>query len=275
MDIKKLLVRACSGTIYVGVIIGCILWGDMGVALLGAILAISATIEFEKICQASNNCLYNPELLFDVIAVFLLSISFNPIMPIVPIVLWMIVIIARFILELYRKNKNPLKSLELSMLTQIYIGLPLASMSAAAFFYAPKMVLLVFIMLWLNDTGAYLVGSLIGKNKLFERISPKKSWEGFFGGLFFNILLAIFFFELFPDFGGKNLNIVEWCAMGIIVTVFGTWGDLIESMIKRHLNIKDSGSIIPGHGGILDRIDSFLLAMPTTLIFLLLLTFIK
>ncbi len=266
MDFKKLLTRSLSGIIYVAIIVGCIFGGYIGLSILGILLGILATMEFTKICNAVHNI--NFSLLYlDVLGVVVLSVSFNPVMPVFPIILWGCIMIVRFILELYVKNENPVRSLAHSMLTQIYIGVPLACMSATAFIMVPKVILIVFLMLWISDTGAYLVGSMIGKHRLFERISPKKSWEGFFGGLLFNLIAATLFCYCSHSFMGLHSNIFQWLGLAIIVTVFGTWGDLIESMFKRHFNIKDSGNIIPGHGGILDRIDSFLLAMPAVTVY--------
>lgn len=266
MDLKKLLIRSISGLVYVAIIIGCILWGDYGVALLGSILAILATLEFSKICHGRAITIF--PLTLDILGAWALAVSFNPEIPVVPLVLWVAIMLIRFTAELYQKNEDPIKSLAKSMLAQIYIGVPLACMSATAFILDPKIILIVFFMLWINDTGAYLVGSLCGKHRLFERLSPKKSWEGFFGGLFFNIIAAVLFCYCSDSFMGMHANLFKWISISLIVTIFGTWGDLVESMIKRQLHIKDSGNIIPGHGGILDRIDSFLLAMPAVFVYL-------
>jgi phosphatidate cytidylyltransferase len=111
--------------------------------------------------------------------------------------------------------------------------------------------------IWANDTGAYFVGSRFGKNRLFERISPKKSWEGFFGGLALSIVAAWLNHRLFAE-----LELIEWIAVGVLMSVFGTLGDLVESMLKRSINIKDSGTLFPGHGGILDRFDALLVGIP-------------
>ena len=127
----------------------------------------------------------------------------------------------------------------------------------------PMLPLSVFIFLWASDSGAYLVGSLIGKHRLFERISPKKSWEGSIGGGVLALVAAWALWYFFPI-----MSLWQWIGMALVVVVFGTWGDLVESLLKRQLGIKDSGHILPGHGGILDRFDSSMLAVPAVVIYL-------
>ena len=114
-----------------------------------------------------------------------------------------------------------------------------------------------FIITWAYDTGAYLYGRQFGKHKLFERISPKKTWEGTIGGSGIALLVALVLFFIV-----KDVNLFDWIALTIMILVFGTFGDLVESLIKRNLKIKDSGSVLPGHGGILDRFDSILISAP-------------
>ena len=226
---------------------------------------ILAVVEFEKICEGiSENSL--PGLMMDCFGVSLLCFSWLK----YPVLGWLFVLICRLILELYVRNPKPIRALAISFMTQLYIGLPLALMTFLASFVGLHFVLAIFLMIWINDTGAFIVGSTIGRHRLFERISPKKSWEGFIGGLLFNLLAGWLF-----AIGGKHFwetywNVPTWLLFGATVTVFSTWGDLIESMIKRSLQVKDSGNLIPGHGGILDRIDSLLLVMPAALLFLLL-----
>lgn len=270
MDLKKLLVRASSGLIYVAVIVGTILWGYTGLMILGILFGVLATIEFEKLCgnlEKENVAI----ILLDLAGVLSLVLSFNPLLPFFSLLVWIGIIMIRLIVELYLHRENPLFSMASSFFIQLYIGVPLALMGATAFFTLPKVILLVFIFLWINDTGAYLVGSFIGRHKLFERISPKKSWEGFFGGLAFNLIAATAFCYCSSTFMGLHGSIVQWLVLALVVTVFGTWGDLIESLIKRYLHVKDSGNLIPGHGGILDRIDSFLLAMPAVFLYFVIL----
>lgn len=133
--------------------------------------------------------------------------------------------------------------------------------------------LCVFIFLWANDTGAYCSGSLFGKHKLFPRVSPGKSWEGSIGGAIIVLLVAWLIGYLDTQNGNTSgLTIPQWMGLGLVVVVFGTWGDLVESLFKRTLGVKDSGNILPGHGGMLDRFDSSLMAMPAAVIYLYSLT---
>ena len=166
--------------------------------------------------------------------------------------------------ELYRKKEDPIHHLSIAFLGQCYIALPLSLLNMIAFSenpegavnYYPLLILSLFVFIWVSDTGAYLTGMSVGKHRLFERISPKKSWEGFFGGLIFTVLSSLVFahFE-------STIPYYHWMGLSVAVVVFGTWGDLIESLFKRTLGVKDSGRSLPGHGGFLDRFDSLLLAV--------------
>ena len=126
------------------------------------------------------------------------------------------------------------------------------------------LLMLIFVMIWMNDTGAFLVGCTIGKHRLFERISPKKSWEGFWGGMAFSILSGVLYYYLIDKTNGLAFYII----MGVVTSIFATFGDLVESMFKRSIGVKDSGNLIPGHGGILDRIDSLLFVLPAMVLYL-------
>jgi phosphatidate cytidylyltransferase len=156
---------------------------------------------------------------------------------------------------------------------QLFVALPLSLLNFI-YYKNPLLLLAIFIFIWLNDTGAYCVGSLIGKHRLFERISPKKSWEGFWGGLILCVISGIAIATwLNSYFNGPQLY--GWIVLAAIVSIFSTWGDLCESLIKRSIGVKDSGKILPGHGGILDRIDSLLLVSPTALLFFTILELIS
>lgn len=191
-------------------------------------------------------------------------------------------IVYLFISELYTKNKNAINDWAYTMLGQMYIAMPFALINILAFEISPDgtmhhfdklLPLSVFIFLWVNDTGAYCSGSLFGKRKLFPRISPGKSWEGSIGGgILVLIVAAIIGYFANKGDNPHSLNIIQWMGLGLIVVFFGTWGDLVESLFKRTLGIKDSGNIMPGHGGMLDRFDSSLMAIPAAVIYLYTLT---
>ena len=186
---------------------------------------------------------------------------------------YLVTIIYLLIAELYLKQDDPIQDWAYTMLSQMYIALPFSLLNVLAFTangsgvvaFNTLLPLSVFVFLWVNDTGAYCVGSLLGRHKLFPRISPGKSWEGSVGGAVF-VLAAAWAVSYFLD--GVMLALPQWLGLGLVVVVFGTWGDLVESLFKRTLGIKDSGSILPGHGGMLDRFDSSLLAIPAAVVYL-------
>ena len=190
---------------------------------------------------------------------------------------YLLTIVYLFVSELYTRNENAIHDWAYTMLSQMYIALPFSMINVLAFRQAPDgdihyyylLPLSVFIFLWTNDTGAYCSGSLLGKHKLFPRISPAKSWEGSIGGALFVLIAAavVGYFESQSN-ALSGLTIVQWLGLGLVVTVFGTWGDLVESLFKRTLGIKDSGNILPGHGGMLDRFDSSLMAIPASVVYL-------
>ncbi|KXA44272.1 phosphatidate cytidylyltransferase [Prevotella corporis] len=194
---------------------------------------------------------------------------------------YILTIIYLFIAELYLKNENPIMNWAYTMLGQMYIALPISMINVLAFQRDANgqmtidmlLPLSIFIFLWTNDTGAYCSGSLFGKHKLFPRISPAKSWEGSIGGgILVVIVAALIGYSTTNESGVNMLTIPQWIGLGIVVAVFGTWGDLVESLFKRTLGVKDSGNILPGHGGMLDRFDSSLIAIPAAVVYLYALT---
>jgi len=171
-----------------------------------------------------------------------------------------------FFAELYRKTEKPFHQIAYTFLGLIYTLMPFVFFMSMAFlqgnfnFHLP---LGFILLLWTNDTCAYLVGRKLGKNKLFERHSPKKTWEGFIGGIMATALAAGLISHYFPE-----IPSIHWIITALIISIFGTMSDLVESMLKRSINVKDSGSILPGHGGLLDRFDGLLLAVPLVFIYL-------
>ncbi|MCH5240239.1 MAG: phosphatidate cytidylyltransferase [Muribaculaceae bacterium] len=264
MNYKSWILRALSGIVYVGLIVGCIFWGTIPFSVLAAILGVIAVIEFQKVCEGITETSL-PPLFLDAAGVVFLAFGWT----LFPLLGWIVVYLCRMILELYTRNERPIRSMAVSLMTQIYIGLPLCLMTFIGREIGMHFLLAIFLLIWINDTGAFIIGSLFGRHRLFERISPKKSWEGFFGGLCFNLLAAWLFCIGGGHFWEVKWNVITWLIFAAVVTIFSTWGDLIESLMKRSLKIKDSGHLIPGHGGILDRIDSLLLVMPASFLFLL------
>ena len=194
---------------------------------------------------------------------------------------YLVSIIYLMVAELYLKAEDPIHDWAYTMLSQLYIALPFSLLNVLAFRWNGQEVvytyltpLSVFVFLWMNDTGAYLCGSLLGRHKLFPRISPGKSWEGSIGGgiLVMAIAVGVYYLTEHYKVNDLGLNALQWAGLGLTVVVFGTWGDLIESLFKRTIGIKDSGNILPGHGGMLDRFDSSLLAIPAAVVYLYTLT---
>ncbi len=270
MDAKSTSIRAASGSVYVILIILACVLGEIGIACLASLFTALGIIEFRKMRFG------NPEgqiflTAYNAIGGILLTLSFL----IYPIFFWLLWAIGRMGITIYSHNESPEKEYAVDMAAQIYIAMPMALLCALAYFCQDMFetcmpILSIFILIWVNDTGAFLFGSLFGKHRLFERISPKKSWEGFWGGCGCTVLTGILLGALTSPLSEAYLgNKIEfWAVMGLIVSVSATYGDLFESAIKRKLHLKDSGNLIPGHGGILDRIDSLLLVIPTVVVFI-------
>lgn len=198
------------------------------------------------------------------------STNEEPIIPLTFTALYIVSMAGLFIYELYRKKENPIHNLAFSVLGQLLVALPFALLNLIAIPGQIHWVFALFVLIWLSDTGAYLVGCTLGKHKLFERISPKKSWEGFIGGCIFTIGGSMLLWHLFSTVWpiATQTTWWQWLVFAIIIIIFGTYGDLSESLLKRSANIKDSGNILPGHGGILDRFDSLIMCIPVIYIYL-------
>lgn len=269
---KNFITRALTGIIFVAVIIGSIGWLPITFLILLSLVTGLILWEFYGLVKHYEkskvkrglNCLGGVYLF---IASFLYANELAGNAIYFPYILFILYVL---IVELYDKNSNPLYNWAFTFFAQIYCA---GSFSLLNFItitptsdgmgYSPVYILAIFIFIWLNDTGAYLIGSLFGKHRLFERISPKKSWEGFVGGLVFTLLASQIFYHFTPE-----LTRLYWFGLSAVIVIFGTWGDLVESLLKRTLQIKDSGNCFPGHGGMLDRFDSIMLAIPAAYIYI-------
>lgn len=188
------------------------------------------------------------------------------------------IIFGIFIIELYRNRPQPIANIGYTILGIIYVAVPFTLLHELSYYanfefgntYNYDILLGYFFVLWANDTGAYLVGRKIGKTKLFERISPKKTWEGSIGGVVLGLIIGYVNSILFPE-----IDLIIWLGIALIIVIFGSLGDLVESLFKRSLNIKDSGKLLPGHGGVLDRFDGIFISAPMVYTFLKVLTFIN
>ena len=270
---KNLIIRALSGIIFVVVLISAICIHPIFFLILFCIITGLTLWEFGGLVKHYENA--NLQRTVNVLGgVYLFIATFvyaNGLTDGKIFLPYLLFIMLTMIAELYYKAPNPINNWAFTLFAQVYCA---GSFSILNFIgaepgtpgvmsYTPLFIMAIFIFVWLDDTGAYLVGSLIGKHKLFERISPKKSWEGFFGGLILSLASSQAFAWFAPE-----INRMNWLGLAATVVLFGTWGDLIESLLKRTLGVKDSGNVLPGHGGMLDRFDSVMLAVPASYIYI-------
>lgn len=286
MKINNLLTRTLSGAIFVAILISGIIIGYETFLLLMLIIIGLTLNEFYQIVKKSN---ISPNFSLGLIAGLGTFISFfvfalGGYQDVVFLAFPLLIYVGIFISELFRNKSNPFINVAMTLLGVFYIALPFAILNFLVFIQYSNFdgvifdwyyILSLFILVWTNDTFAYLTGMSIGKHKFFERISPKKTWEGIIGGVFFACLMSIGLFYLYPHIaplgklGFSGLSLPEWIGLALVVAIFADLGDLVESMLKRSLGIKDSGNIIPGHGGMLDRFDAILLAAPAAFVYLI------
>ena len=270
---KNLIIRALTGIIFVVVLVSAICIHPIFFLILFCIITGLTLWEFGGLVKHYENA--NLQRAVNVLGgVYLFIATFvytNGLTDGKIFLPYLLFIMLTMIAELYYKAPNPINNWAFTLFAQVYCA---GSFSMLNFIgaepgtpgvmsYTPLFIMAIFIFAWLDDTGAYLVGSLIGKRKLFERISPKKSWEGFFGGLILSLASSQAFAWFAPE-----INRMNWLGLAATVVLFGTWGDLIESLLKRTLGVKDSGNVLPGHGGMLDRFDSVMLAVPASYIYI-------
>ena len=251
-------------------------WFFAGIFLVVTILG---TWEFYRLFTSEN---IQPQRIYGTVCgslLYLLSIvvlstghdQYSLLWYYLPVTAAMLMFFLSFIIEIYRKKTRPLENIAITATGILYVALPLVLLNflnspwSVRFLGFPAYLLGYFILTWFYDTGAYLYGKQFGKHKFFERISPKKTWEGTIAGTVVTILTAIGFSCLV-----KGIILTDWLALAMLVVIFGSFGDLAESLIKRSLHLKDSGNILPGHGGILDRFDTFFISAPFVFLYFIL-----
>ena len=259
--------RLITGVIFLAVLISCIVYSQWTFAVLFAIIDALALWEFYRIGRQGG---YKPLAIYGTavgLVAFVLSFMASASLIDTRIMLLMVpLLIPIFIIVLFGQFDNPIMAISYTFYGLLYIALPFALISPIAFHsdnYQSIMVLGMFIIIWVNDTGAYCFGVTIGRHRMFERISPKKTWEGFIGGALAAVGASLILARFFPV-----LNQTQWIVVALLTVTFGTLGDLVESQLKRTVGIKDSSNILPGHGGILDRFDSIILAIPVIFAYL-------
>ena len=275
--LKNLIVRTISGIGLLVVVFGGILWSDWSLLALLALMIVGGMVEFYGLAEKRGLA---PQRVLGLVAGLLLLVLnfalvsthievFGEAMRPFGVGLAMLLLLfpLMFICELYRKHENPLANIAVTIASVFYVALPLTML-----LYVPIIgrevwngwALIGYVALvWSNDVFAYLSGMAFGRHRLFERLSPKKSWEGFFGGLIGAVVAAAVVARLMGD------NLYVWCGLAVVVVITAVLGDLVESMFKRAADVKDSGNLIPGHGGVLDRFDAMLLSAPFAVVYLL------
>ena len=246
---------------FVAVLLGCTYYSQISFSILFFIITIIGVWEFYSLAEKGDS---KPQKITGTVvaAVFFVSnvlvskgiVNHSLLFLNIPL-LFLI-----FIAELYTKSKDPFSNIGYTLLGIVYVAVPFSLLNYILTYtgtYSYELLFGIFFILWSNDTGAYLAGSAFGKNKLFPRISPGKSWEGSIGGAIASFIVAYIISGWYT-----SITKIDWVIIAAILIVIGTLGDLVESLYKRSLNVKDSGTLLPGHGGILDRFDSLLMAIP-------------
>jgi phosphatidate cytidylyltransferase len=267
--------RAITGFFFIIVMLGSVLLGDLVFEIFYLALSAFCLAEFNSNVKKSGiNIDWKTSLIGGVLAYSQYTkhgaVNDYPLLRDSAFSALFMIFIVILIVELFKKNENPFTNIAYTLLGVFFTVIPFTFFHEIAYvtgsfnFHFPLAFLL---MLWANDTGAYLVGSKFGKHKLFERHSPKKTWEGFIGGVIITAGVAVIINNYYTD-----IYLSQWITIGVLISCFGTIGDLIESMFKRSINIKDSGGILPGHGGLLDRFDGLLIAAPIVYAYLYFIT---
>jgi len=263
--LKNLITRTLAGAVFVAVVIGSIAWHPLAVLLVFFVFNAIGLWEFTRLFKNKGfEIPFSSLFLLGSIVYLLIGLFANSYIEAKVLLLILPLILIFFISSLFRHSEKVFEELGLKVLAIIYISIPFGLFNIVENMgiigqskNEPLFLIMFFIIVWANDTFAYLFGSAFGKNRLFERISPKKSWEGSIGGAISAITLAAAF-----GYYSSILNIYSWVLMALVIVITASLGDLVESLLKRQVGVKDSGNIMPGHGGVLDRFDAAIFAIP-------------
>lgn len=280
---KNLVTRTVTGILFIVVVVWCIMNSPVSLWALSALITGVALYEFYKIIFDGKLPLaqYAAHITAGIyVTTVLWFFAFSPFetewsvaLALVPYMAYVCLV---FISGLYSRRPLPFSDNAKVIAGHAYIAVPCGLLSFIAAYpgisfllpYSPYILLAFFILIWIYDTGAYVTGSTLGRHKLFPRISPKKSWEGVFGGMFFSLAASVGIYFWYDAIGYRTLSLAEWLGLALTITVAATFGDLTESLLKRNHGVKDSGAILPGHGGMMDRFDSIFIAAPATFIYI-------
>lgn len=261
--------RSITGAVFVAAVVGATLFSEFSFFFLLFVVNFLCLLEFYELILPDKSWI---EKYLGIICGSIIFLMFSLIFSANLSLAWYYnlipVFLCLFIIKLFEKTHNEFTTLAFQVLGLVYITMPLVMLGKMGFLnslsYSAGLPMGFFILLWSSDTGAYLAGRTFGKTKLFERISPKKTWEGSLGGALLSGAVAFGLSYVFDD-----VTAMDWIVISLLIVVFGTYGDLFESLLKRNLHIKDSGTILPGHGGVLDRFDGLFLSVPAVFFYLL------
>lgn len=266
--LSNLQQRTITGILGGSLVVFCLCYNEWSYLALILAISIAGQVEFYKLIKDDGD---DPLTKWGILnGVMLNIISFfvsRGDLPTKVYLLFFVMLGVIYISELYRKSANPFENIAFTIVGIFYVAMPFALLHFAAFsrgYFSTQIASGVFFLLWASDTGAYFAGKTLGKHKLFPRISPGKTWEGLAGGMVVSVSIAVLLGNYYTD-----LATWKWVCVSVIIVIIGTYGDLVESMLKRSLQIKDSGNLIPGHGGVLDRFDGMLMAAPFVAFFLM------
>ena len=271
---KTILTRAFSGAVFVAIMIGSIFWSPIALAVILFVLTGLGLYEFYKLFIKAGviKKTYSGLVLGLVVYSLITAVAFSWLNPFVILGIFPLIFLF-FVFELYKKNDQPFNQIAYQLLGTIYIAIPFSLYHFVHQYpiggeadFEPWLLSGIFFLIWTNDTFAFLFGISFGKHPLFKRISPKKSWEGTIGGG-----LSTFGMAWLLGVYTNTMDLNNWIIIAAIVVPSAIFGDLVESMLKRSINVKDSGNIMPGHGGVLDRFDAANFALPFVVFFLYLL----